>query len=140
MIPTALLLMAAATASPSVHATPQTVVRAMFDAFNRHDAMGMAVLYAEDARLSSSDFCTVRMGRAGVVRTYRALFERLPDIHDEVQDVLIDGDRVAVRFVARSGQGAGSLALPIATFLVVEQGLIRSDDSLFDNAGHPCES
>jgi len=53
--------------------------------------------------------------------------------------VLVDGDRVAVRFVARSGQGPGSLVLPIATFLIVDEGLIRSDDSLFDTAGGPCE-
>lgn len=138
MIPTALLLLAAA-ASPAAHATPQAVVLTMFDAFNRHDAIALATLYAEDARLASSDFCTGRMGRAEVVRTYRALFERFPDIHDEVMDVLVDGDRVAVRFVARSGQGAEPLALPIATFLVVEQGLVRSDDSLFDTAGRPCE-
>lgn len=137
MIPTALLLLAAA--SSSAHAMPQAVVRTMFDAFNRHDAIALAALYAEDAGLVSSDFCTRRMGRAEVVRTYRALFERFPDIRDEVEDVLVDGDRVAVRFVARSGQGAKSQALPIATFLVVNQGLIRSDDSLFDTAGRPCE-
>ena len=138
MSPTALFLLAA-TASSAGRPTPPSMARTMFEAFNRHDTATLATLYAEDARLASSDFCRVRIGRSEVIRTYRALFERFPDIHDEVQDVLVDGDRVVVRFVARSGQGAGSLALPIATFLVVDDGLIRSDDSLFDTAGRPSE-
>ncbi|RAO77963.1 hypothetical protein CA260_09065 [Dyella jiangningensis] len=76
----------------------------------------------------------MRASTTEVVRTYRALFDRFPDIRDEVQEVL-----VVVRFVAGSGQGAGSLALLIATFLVAEEGLIRSDDSRFDTVGRPCE-
>jgi len=118
MTPTALVLLSAATASSAASVAPPSVVRVMFEAFNRHDTAALAALYAEDVRLASSDFCRVRTGRPAVVRTYRALFERSPGIHDEVQDVIVDGDRVAVRFVARSGQGARSLALPIATFLV----------------------
>ena len=139
MAPTNLLLLAAIAASPVANTAPGSVVQAMFDAFNRHDARGLGSLYAGDAILASSDFCGTRVGRAEVVRIYRALFQRFPDIHGEVRDMLVDGDRVAVRFVAKSGQGAGAVSLPIATFLHVKEGLIQSDESVFDTEGRPCE-
>jgi predicted ester cyclase len=110
----------------------------MFDAFNRHDAAAMAQLYANDARLASSDFCAVRNGPTEVLRTYRELFAAFPDIRDEIDQVVVEGDHVAVRFVARSGQGSSALAMPIATFLTVQQGLIQSDQSTFDTGGRAC--
>ena len=110
----------------------------LFDAFNRHDATAMAGLYAKDARLVSSDFCGLRVGRAEVMRTYRELFSAFPDIHDDVEQMVVEGDRVAVHFVARSGQGSSPLQLPISTFLTVRHGLIQSDESTFDTGGRPC--
>ena len=127
-------LVGSAHGSPS----PRAVVRAMFDAFNRHDAAAMARLYASDARLASSDFCAVRTGPNEVLRTYRELFAAFPDIRDEVEHMVVEDDHVAVRFVARSGQGSSALAMPIATFLTVHQGLIQSDESTFDTGGRAC--
>jgi uncharacterized protein (TIGR02246 family) len=134
-----MLSLAVATAAPAnSESTPQAVVQAMFDAFNRHDAAAMAELYAEDAALTSSDFCAPRVGREEVRRTYRALFAEFPDIHDEVEQMIVQGDRVAVRFVARSGQAKAPMTLPITTFLTVRQNLIQTDDSTFDTQGRPC--
>lgn len=140
MIPASVLFWTVTVATtPAASASSETLVRALFDTFNRHDAAALALLYAEDARLTSSDFCGTRVGRAEVVRTYRALFAQFPDIRDEVQDIVVDGDRVAVRFVAISGKGGAPLSLPITTFLIVKHGLIQTDDSTFDTAGRACE-
>ena len=114
---------------------PEAVVRAMFDAFNRHDAQTMQRLYSSDARLTSSDFCAPR-GKADIRRTYDALFSAFPDIHDTVEILVSEGDRVAVRFTATSQRG--NLKLPIHTFLRVRNGLIAEDDSVFDAGGRPC--
>ncbi|WP_457312303.1 nuclear transport factor 2 family protein [Sphingomonas sp. UYAg733] len=108
----------------------------MFAAFNRHDAAAMAALYADDARLSSSDFCAPR-GQRDVVRTYTALFAAFPDIEDRVDDLVVQGDRVAVRFTAVSV--ASGFRMPIATFLKVRNGKIIADDSYFDAGSKPCE-
>lgn len=116
-------------------AEPRVVVSAMFEAFNRHDAAAIARLYAPDARLTSPDFCAARTGR-DVARTYEALFAVFPDIRDEVQDVVADGDTVAVRFVAISG--AGGLRLPVQAMVRVHRGRIVADDALFDAGGKPC--
>lgn len=134
-----LVFLIAVTSAPVTgEPAPEAVVRAMFDAFNRHDAVAMAELYADDASLSSSDFCAPRVGREEVKQTYRALFAAFPGIHDEITQMVVQGDHVAVRFVAKSGQRSSPLVLPISTFLTVRQGLIRSDDSTFDAGGRPC--
>ena len=127
-------MLAPAPATPP--STPREVVSAMFDAFNRHDAATLQRLYAPDARLTSPDFCSPR-GRADVVRTYAALFTEFPDIRDTVQDLVVEGDRIAVRFVATSR--THDLALPIQAMIQVRDGLIVRDDALFDTGGRPCQ-
>jgi ketosteroid isomerase-like protein len=116
--------------------TPRQVVEAMFAAFNRHDAAAIARLYAPDARLASSDFCSPRGGK-DVERTYRALFAALPDIIDEVEIIVAEGEHVAVRFTAASA--ATDLRMPIQAMLRVRNGKIVEDDSVFDTAGQPCQ-
>lgn len=135
MIAMLIALTLASTQQTAVPARPETVVRAMFDAFNRHDAQAMQRLYSSDARLTSSDFCASR-GKADIRRTYDALFSAFPDIHDTVEILVSEGDRIAVRFTATSQ--SGNLKLPIHTFLRVRNGLIAEDDSVFDAGGRPC--
>lgn len=125
------LLLAAATAP-----TPRTVVTALFEAFNRHDAKAIAGLYAPDARLTSPDFCTAR-GRDDVARTYGALFAAYPDIQDRIEVLVVDGNRVAVRFLATSR--SGGLTMSIQAVIRVRDGLIVEDNSVFDTGGEPCQ-
>lgn len=133
---TPLVLLLALQATPAPPVQPRDVVNAMFAAFNRHDAEGLARLYAPDARVTSSDYCRPR-NREGVARTYAALFAEFPDIRDEVETTVVEGDTVAVRFTAVSR--AKNLKLPIQAMLQVKNGLIVRDDSVFDNGGRPCE-
>ena len=118
--------------------SPRTTVEAMFAAFNRHDAVAMASLYSADAMLNSSDFCAPRKGTAEVERTYATLFEAFPDIRDEGMSYVIEGERVAVQFVARSAKG--HMNLPIGGFLVVHNGLIVSDAAYFNAGAAPCSN
>lgn len=128
-----ILAMLLAVATPP---TPRAVVIAMFEAFNRHDAAAIARLYAADARLASSDFCAAR-GRNDVVRTYAALFAAYPDIRDRIDVMIVERDRVAVRFVATSR--TGGLTMPVQAMIRVRDGLIVEDDAVFDAGGEPCQ-
>jgi limonene-1,2-epoxide hydrolase len=131
------LLMAIAMAGPvAAEPTPREVVSAMFDAFHRHEVEAMARLYVDDARLTSPGFCTPRAGRAEVIRTYRELFTTFPGLRDDLQDIVVDGDRVAVRFIARND--APAVELPITAFFVIRHGRVITDDSTFDRRGRPC--
>lgn len=132
----AILMSAAMLAAPAPR-SPRATVEAMFAAFNAHDPKAMARLYAPDAKIDSSDFCATR-GAKDVERTYTSLFAAMPDLHDAVDAILVDGDRVAVRFTATS-EKAG-FRLPIMTMLRVRDGLIIEDDSRFDNGGRPCQA
>lgn len=130
-----MLTIVAALASVPQHDST-AIVRKMFAAFNRHDAVAMADLYDREVRLTSSDFCSPR-GKEDILRTYEALFDALPDIEDQVHLIVSEGDRVAVRFTATSK--AANFRLPVATFLRLRNGKIVEDDSYFDNGGKPCE-
>lgn len=117
-------------------AKPRDVVLSMFEAFDRHDVDAMVRLYAPEARLTSPDYCRPR-GGDDVPRSHRTLFAEFPDIRDELESVVAEGDLVAVRFTAISSQG--ELFVPIQAMLRVRDGLIVSDDALFDTGGKPGE-
>lgn len=128
------LALAVAATTPAAPVEAQ-VVEKMFAAFNRHDPAAMAALYAPDARLTSSDFCAARTGR-DVTRTYAALFAEMPDVVDTVDTLLVNGERVAVRFTATSAKAR--VTIRIMSFLRVRGGRIVEDDSIFDTGGRPC--
>ena len=127
--------MAAAVASA---ASPRAVVEAKFAAVNRHAVAEVVALYAPDAVVTASDFCQPRRGRADVQRTYEAIFAAVPDAVADVQELIVEGDRVAVRFVVRSRLPGRAFDLPILDFFTVRDGLIVRDDGVFDNRGRPC--
>ena len=115
----------------------QEIVENLFAAFNRHDLDVMEKLYSEDAELKSSDFCSPRRGRNEVRRTYKELFDSFPDLRDDVQILVVQDDRIAVKFVSRSTTH-GPFRVEIATFLTLKNGQIVGDESVFDTAGRPC--
>lgn len=130
------LWLAAAGAAGAAETGPEAVVRAKFAAVNRRDLAGVIASYAPQARLTASNFCAPREGLAEVERTYRALFAALPDLAVTLDEVVTQGETVAVRFRVRSA--AAGMEVPIADFFTVRNGLIERDDGLFDNGGRPC--
>ena len=128
----------AAPPSPSAASSPRAVVEAKFDAVNRHALAEIVALYAPDADVTASDFCAPRHGRADVERTYAAIFAFAPDASVEVQEMISEGDRVAVRFTVRSRAPGRGFEVPILDFFTVRDGLIVRDDGRFDNHGRPC--
>lgn len=117
---------------------PRKVVEAVFAAFNRHDAEGMAAFYAPDAVLTSSDRCAPLTGPGEVRRIHEELFAAAPDIRDDLKEVIVDADRVAVRFVSTSATPGAEFEMEIADFFEVRDGLITRDTTIFDNGGAPC--
>ena len=119
-------------------ATPRLTIDRLFAAFNRHDVRALQSLYAPNAILTSSDFCTSRTG-ADVTRTYGAMFQSVPDIRDDVVSVVIEGDQAAVRFVSSAG-APEPFRIELMTYFKFKDGLIVEDDTIFDTKGRPCES
>ncbi len=134
----ALVLSACATSMSPPPSSARAVVEAKFAAVNRHAVADVVALYAPDARITASDFCAPRQGRADVERIYTGIIAAIPDVSADVQEYVVDDNRVAVRFVVRGHIGATAIALPIMDFFTVEKGLIVRDDGIFDNRGRPC--
>lgn len=118
--------------------SPQRVVEHKFAAVNRHAIADIVALYSPTARLTASDFCAPRSGHEGVWRTYEFLFRTFPDIVADVHEYVTDGDRVVARLTVRGTAGGAQFAVSIANFFTVRDGVIVSDDGLFDNGGRPC--
>ena len=124
--------------SMSMMSGPAAIVHKLFDSFNRHDAAALQALYVPNARLTSSDFCKPRTG-ADVTRTYDALFRAFPDIRDDVDAIIVEGDRAAVRFVSSIRTPGGGFPLKLTTFFRFSGGRIIEDDTIFDTSGRACE-
>ena len=118
--------------------TVRSVVEAKFAAVNRHSIEQIEALYSVDAVVTAPDFCSPRRGREDIRRTYRALFDAYTDISADVEEYLVQGDRVAVRLTVRSRLPGRSFEVPIMNFFTVKNGLIVSDEGMFDTRGRKC--
>jgi hypothetical protein len=117
---------------------PQEVIAAKFTSVNRHALAEIVSLYSPDVQVTASDFCRPRRGRAEVRRTYESLFARYPAIEVEVHDYVVQGENVVVRYTVKNQTPGASFAVPIMNWFVVRNGLIESDDGVFDTRGRPC--
>lgn len=125
-------------ATTVTQASAKSVVQAKFAAVNRHALEDIVALYAPDADVTAPDFCSPRHGRDDVRRTYQALFSAFSDISADVQEYVEEGDRVAVRFIVRSRLPGRSFEVPIMNFFSVRNGVIVSDEGMFDTRGRKC--
>ena len=134
----ALLAMLTGCASLSPESPAKAVVEAKFAAVNRHSIDDIEKLYAPFASITAPNFCAPRHGREDVRRIYQDLFTTFPDIHAEIQEYLVQGDRVAVRYLVRVGPAGKGFVVPIFNLFTVRDGLITTDDGMFDNGGRKC--
>ena len=123
---------------PELAEVAVSVIRAKFDAVNRHDINQIVAAYAETATLTATDFCAPRQGRSEVRRTYQDIFSAVPDVRAEIVDLVADGDRVAVRLRLRGTIVDQPFQLSLMNFFTVSDGLITRDDGIFDNGGRKC--
>ena len=118
--------------------SPQAVIAAKFAAVNRHAVTDIENLYAVDATVTSPDFCAPRTGQREVRRNYENLFKTFPDISTDVLEYIVQGERVAVRLVIRGNLQGKPFEVPTFDFFTVRNGLIVSDDGIFDARGRKC--
>ena len=135
-----LILFAAISMPVLAQESPEAVVRKRFEATANRNIDAIAALYASDAIETSPAFCVPRQGSMGARKTYGDLFRDAPGIENEVTNFVVDGNHVAVQFIARVRKPDGSIAFEalLANFLTVERGRIVRDDTYFDAKGRPC--
>jgi uncharacterized protein (TIGR02246 family) len=132
-----MILLPLALMTAAVDTSPRAVVEATLAAINRHDAAALASLYADDAVVIASDSCTPSIGPEPVRRGHEALIRTMPDLTVEATDWVVEGDRVAILFTARSKALGPGGTMTLADFLTVRNGKIVRDVTIF-NPGQPC--
>ena len=90
-------------------------ITAFFDRWNdaiaRHDAAGVAACHAEDCVFEGPWAGTVR-GREDIEEVYRSVYAAFPDMTTHVDELLIDGDRVAQAVTNVGTDIGGFMGLP----------------------------
>ena len=84
--------------------TTASVVERFNEAFNRHDADGLAQWLSDDTVFEDTSPAPDGRrfeGKAAVVAHWRAWFARNTDARFEAEDTIVAGDRVVVRWVYR---------------------------------------
>ena len=71
-------------------------------------------------------------------RTYSDLFAQLPNVHDELLTLILDGEYAAVEFESSwpAGTNVPAGQLKLGTFFKVRDGYILSDITYFDAEPH----
>lgn len=98
------VVMAKAPSGSSQEQATRATVDKFNDAFNRHDADGVAALLSEDTIFEDTapapDGRRVQ-GKAAVAEFWRAWFERNADAHFDGEEVIVSGNRATVLWVYR---------------------------------------
>lgn len=109
------------------------IVDALFAAFNAHDVEKLKTFYSEDAVVYSPETCEPTVGREAIGTNYAELFTYVPDVHDRLDLVVADGNKMAVIFTASSKIHGQEFELPISAFLTIKNGLIVEDRVFFNS-------
>ncbi|HZY82763.1 MAG TPA: nuclear transport factor 2 family protein [Cyclobacteriaceae bacterium] len=124
-----LLLLAACT--PAKQSPSENIAREIFNAFNAHDWTKMESLYSPNVELVDPSFGT-KTGKEGMTEFYKSV----PDIHDEVKTVTASGNTVVVEFVSTGTIDGQKFSLPICTVFKIENGLVVSDHTYYDQTNN----
>jgi uncharacterized protein (TIGR02246 family) len=112
-------------------------------AWGRHDALALAADHAPDGVVVSPTGGVLE-GRAEIERIYRVWFVAFPDMHFITEDLVVDGDRVAL-LCRISGSHAGEffgmaptgrrIDVATACFYRMENELIAHERRILDFTG-----
>jgi steroid delta-isomerase-like uncharacterized protein len=114
------------------------------EAANRRDAAAMVQLYAENSVVESPLAGGALTGRAAHAELLTTLFTGIPDVTFTLDELLIDGHRVA-QVGTLSGTDTGNFmglpptrkpfSLPIVILCTVDGGLIVHEQRIYDFTG-----
>lgn len=115
----------------------EEVAKLLYTHFNNHDWQKMAALYADTAEFKDPSLGKgiVKQTHEQIAKKYAELNQMFPDIHDEIKNIYVSGDKnVIVEFVSTgTAPDKTKMELPICTIFTIENGLITKDFTYYDN-------
>jgi hypothetical protein len=116
----------------------------LVDAWNAHDATGVAAFYAPDYEGVDVGEATVQKGREGVRQSVQRYLLAFPDLHVMVEETVAEGDRVALAWTARGTHRGKLMNIPATcrnvtvrgtSFMTLKRGKIVRGLCVWDVAG-----
>ena len=98
----------------------EDIVRRTVDAVNKQDLTMLDDLFAEDYIDHTSQF----QSREAIRKFYRAVFKDFPDFHRTIEDMVIDGNKVWVRFSTTATVKGKRLEITSIVIMRVAKGKI----------------
>jgi len=116
--------------APTTSAAAETrqVATSIFEAFNAHDWDKMESFYADSVWLQDPAYPEGKKGKTGMSEFYRSV----PDIHDSVQRIVVEGNMAVVEFVSTGTINGEQFTLPICAVLTIENGQVIRDNTYYD--------
>ena len=122
---------------PDEYESHKQYVKQYFHHFNAHDWESMANMYSEEALFKSPTlgFGIHERSREEIIQEYTELSSIIPDIKDSVVSIYPAGkNNVVIEFISTGTDPSGEkFILPICTIFKIEDGLITSDFTYYDN-------
>ena len=115
----------------------QTIIKQLYEHFNKHEWQKMANLYVEVTDFKDPSFGAeiTKQTRQQTVEKYSEMAKMFPNIKDEVVQIYNSGNNVVVvEFVSTGTAPDGSkFKMPICSIYTIENGKIAKDFTYYDN-------
>lgn len=122
--------------APSSEGLNTEIATQMFAAFNAHDWQKMTSFYSANAEYLDPAYGKeyVKKSAAEIAEKYADMQQMFPNIHDEVKNMHVAGDKIIVEFISTGSSGDSlNFSLPICSVLTFQNGKIVRDATYYDN-------
>ncbi len=114
----------------------RALIAEIVDAWNSHDPERVGAWYTEDCYGLDVAVAKPQIGREGVIQMFAAYYQAFPDLEITPDEMIIEGDRVALFWTARATHLGPILNIPGSGRTVVARGVNR----LVFTDGKVCET
>ncbi len=115
----------------------EAFIQRYFTYFNQHDWNKLAEMYIEKAQFKDPSLGKgiVTQTRQQTIQKYSELQKVFPDIHDTIIAIYPSGEKhIIVEFISTgTAPDKSKFELPITTIFTIENSLISSDFTYYDN-------
>ncbi len=108
-----------------MHEHTLTVIEQLVAAWNSHDPARVAEWYTEDCYGLDVAIAQPQIGRPGVQRMFEAYYQAFPDLEIRPDDIVVDGERVALFWTAYATHRGPILNIPPSGRRVTARGVNR---------------
>jgi steroid delta-isomerase-like uncharacterized protein len=122
----------------------QPIVKQLIDCWNRHEMSAIMQLYAADFEGIDIAQSQTYKGREGLQQMLGRYFDAFPDLHFDIEEVVIEGERAALSWTSRGTHLGKIMNIPPTgrtikvrgmTLLKFADGQVQQAAFLWDVAG-----